>query len=109
MQKKEYGDKPGYGVAYWEDQEQRVKKDGTPNDRHPDFKGYLILEMDYKAGDKLKLDMWQKKTYRDTPLLSIKEDNFTKKLRETPREDRQGYQKQDNRYYRPKDDNEVPF
>lgn len=109
---KKYEDKPGYGNAFWEDDEKRVKKDGSPNPHHPDFRGFVILEMDYKAGDKLKIDMWQKQTRHGTPMLSLKEDNFTRKLRSTPQEDRSGYQrkqKSDYAYRRPGDDSDVPF
>jgi hypothetical protein len=110
---KKFEDKPGYGTAFWEDDEKRVKKDGSPNPRHPDFRGYVILEMDYKAGDKLKIDMWQKQTSRGTTMLSLKEDNFTRKLRSTPQEDRSGYQRRGggDYAYRPRNqrDEDVPF
>lgn len=113
MNYKKYEDKPGYGTAFWEDDEKRVKKDGSPNPNHPDFRGYLILEMDYKAGDKLKIDMWQKQTKRNTTMLSLKEDNFTRKLRSTPQEDRSGYQRRggSDNAFRPRNprDEDVPF
>ncbi len=108
-----YQEKAGYGTAFWEDDEKRVKKDGSPNPYHPDFRGFLILDMDYKAGDKLKIDMWQKQTSRGTTMLSIKEDNFTRKLKMTPQEDRAGYQRKGggDYAYRPKNvrDEDVPF
>ena len=80
MTTRKFEDKPGYGTAFWEPEEKRVKKDGSPNQYHPDYKGYVFLEMDYKAGDKLKIDIWEKQTRHGTTMLSLKEDNFTKKL-----------------------------
>jgi len=37
---------PGSGVAYWEEEKK--------SDKGPDYKGFIVLEMDYKAGEKLK-------------------------------------------------------
>lgn len=111
MTTKKYEDKPGYGTAFYEPEEKRVKKDGSPNQYHPDYRGYIFLEMDYKAGDKLKIDIWEKQTRHGTTMLSMKEDNFTKKMRSTPQEDRSGYQRKqsDHAYRRPGDDSDVPF
>ena len=111
MTTRKFEDKPGYGTAFWEPEEKRVKKDGSPNQYHPDYKGYVFLEMDYKAGDKLKIDIWEKQTRHGTTMLSLKEDNFTKKLRSGPQEDRSGYQKRSEHAYRRNDDddNSVPF
>lgn len=65
---------PGSGVAYWETEKKSPKG--------PDYKGFLILEMDYKAGEKLKLAMWLKDTARGDTLLAIKEDNWVKRKKE---------------------------
>jgi hypothetical protein len=62
---------PGSGVAYWEDDKRSEKA--------PDYKGFLVLEMDYKAGEKLKMAFWERKTARGTTLLSIKEDTWLKR------------------------------
>lgn len=99
-------EKPGKGVMYWEEKEKRS------HEKSPDFKGFLILEMDYKAGEKLKISAWQRDTSRGYPLLSLSEDNYSKKMKQTPQEDRQGYQKRDDeRAYRPRNirDEDVPF
>ena len=65
----------GSGVAYWEPEDQRK------SEKAPDYKGFVMLEMDYKAGEKLKLSFWQRQTARGSTLLSIKEDNWLKKKR----------------------------
>ena len=100
---------PGSGVMYWEDEEMRKSPKG------PDFKGFLVLEMDYKAGEKLKIAAWEKPTSRGTYLLALKEDNWSKKKREDEMKDkeirptysRQGGGSNFNR--RSNDDDSVPF
>ena len=90
---------PGSGVMYWEDESMRK------SEKSPDFKGFLVLEMDYRAGEKLKIAAWQKPTSRGTNLLSLKEDNYFKKknLEEgRPTEVRPAYAKR-------RDDDDVPF
>ena len=62
---------PGSGVAYWEEEKK--------SDKGPDYKGFIDLEMDYKAGEKLKFAVWQRPTSKGTTLLSFKEDNWTKR------------------------------
>lgn len=100
--------KPGTGVAYWEPVEKRR------SDKAPDFQGFITLEMDYKAGEKLKFGIWQKETRMGTTLLSIKEDNYSKKMnlqKDQPQEVQykpHGF----NRPANPKialDDSDVPF
>jgi hypothetical protein len=95
---------PGKGVMYWEHEENR--KSPTA----PDFKGFVVLEMDYKAGEKLKLAAWKKPTSRGVDLLSLSEDNWSKKQRETPREVTPSYEKKTTYAYKSKiDDGDVPF
>ena len=65
---------PGSGVAYWEAEKK--------SEKGPDYKGFVILEMDYKAGEKLKLAFWQRETARGSTLLAIKEDNWLKRINE---------------------------
>ena len=109
-------ERPGKGVAYWETEEMRVTKDGAYNDKHPDWKGFVVLEMDYKAGEKLKLAIWKKPTSRGVDLLSLSEDNWSKKQREQHKEVQPNYQRE-NRHpasirkfeKRVDDDNSVPF
>jgi hypothetical protein len=97
---------PGKGVMYWEFEENRKSPSA------PDFKGFLILEMDYKAGEKLKIGAWKKPTSRGVDLLSLSEDNWSKKQRETPREVTPSYEKKAT-FTKPKasDDfsGDVPF
>lgn len=102
--------KPGTGVAYWEPAEKRR------SDKAPDFQGFITLEMDYKAGEKLKFGIWQKATRFGTSLLSIREDNYSKKMnqqKDQPREIEQrtyGLNKPNpmNRHIQV-DDSDVPF
>jgi hypothetical protein len=94
-----HNERPGKGVMYWE--EEALRKTPTA----PDFKGFLVLEMDYKAGEKLKLAAWQKPTSRGYNLLSISEDNWSKKQRETHKEVTPGYAKVSHRV----NDDDVPF
>ena len=100
---------PGTGVAFWEHKESRKSPQG------PDFKGQILLEMDYKAGETLKFAAWQKDTKLGVPLLSIKEDNWAKKKKaemDQPREVQRGYaapQRKSNPYKNHDDDNDVPF
>ena len=68
-----HNERPGKGVMYFEENKEHEKG--------PDFKGFIVLEMDYKAGEKLKLAAWMKPTSRGTNLISLSEDNFTKKKR----------------------------
>ena len=77
----EHREMPGSGVAFWE----TVKK----SDKGPDYKGFVTLEMDYKAGEKLKMAFWLKNTSNGNTLLAIKEDNYSKRMnaeKDQPRE-----------------------
>jgi len=73
--KSNYPETPGKGVMYFT--ESKDKK----HEMSPDFQGFILLECDYKAGEKLYLGAWQKPTSRGNTLLSIKEDNWLKKKR----------------------------
>ena len=100
----EHKEMPGKGVMFYEEKAKRK------SDRGPDYKGYLVLEMDYKAGEKLKISAWEKPTSMGYNLLSIAEDNWSKKQRETPREVTPSYEKKSTFAYKSKiDDGEVPF
>jgi len=93
---------PGSGVMYWEEEEMRKSPKG------PDFKGFIVLECDYKAGEKLKIAAWQKPTSRGHSLLALKEDNWSKKKREEERGDKEVVPAYNRRPAR-NDDEEVPF
>ena len=93
---------PGSGVMYWEDEEMRKSPKG------PDFKGFIVLECDYKAGEKLKIAAWQKPTSRGNSLLALKEDNWSKKKREEERQDKEVSPSYARKSY-PRDDSDVPF
>ena len=94
-----HNEKPGKGVMYWEEEASRK------GDKSPDFKGFIVLEMDYKAGEKLKLAAWQKPTSRGYNLLSLSEDNWSKKQRQTDKEVTPAYAKVSHRM----NDDDVPF
>lgn len=96
-----HNERPGKGVMYWEEESQRK------NDKAPDFKGFLVLEMDYKAGEKLKLAAWKKPTSRGYELISLSEDNWSKKQREQHKEVEPAYNKVTHKRF--DDDNEIPF
>ena len=93
---------PGSGVMYWEEEEMRKSPKG------PDFKGFLVLECDYKAGEKLKIAAWQKPTSRGNSLLALKEDNWSKKKREEEMKDKEVPSRYTPRTSRSNDD-DVPF
>jgi hypothetical protein len=93
-------ERPGKGVMFYE-----VTKE---HEKGPDYKGFLILEMDYKAGEKLKIAAWMRDTSIGKPLLSLSEDNYTKKKKaefQPDREVRQGYARSNPSRY----DDDVPF
>jgi len=101
---------PGSGVAYWEEEKK--------SEKGPDYKGFIVLEMDYKAGEKLKFAVWQRSTSKGTTLLSFKEDNWTKRKRlEEKLEHRAEVVEVIPAYKKPRvdsrvrmdDDNEIPF
>lgn len=62
-----YQERPGRGTLHAE-----VKKSPTS----PDWRGYLILDQDYKAGDKIKLAAWMKTIGHDTNVVSLGIDNW---------------------------------
>lgn len=98
----EHKEMPGKGVLFYEPVEKRK------NPKSPDYAGYILLEMDYKAGDKLKISAWERKTPYGT-MYSLSENNWSRKQRETPREVQSGYQKQKTDYaFRARED-DVPF
>lgn len=97
-------EQPGSGVLYWEREQDRKSPKG------PDFKGFIVLEMDYKAGEKLKIGAWQRKTRVDLPLLALKEDNWSKKKRMEGGQDKEVTSTYRNPNSRTRDfDDDVPF
>ena len=61
-----YANKPGKGAIF--STEKRSEKG-------PDYKGNLILDRDYKAGEEVKLAGWQK-TSRRGPMVSLSIDSW---------------------------------
>jgi hypothetical protein len=107
MANSSYPEKPGSGVMYHNAPHEKKHELG------PDFSGHLILEMDYKAGDKLFIGAWEKPTSRGNVLLALREDNYVRKLRlkeqqnsNEPKEVVPGYKK---KVARRDDDSDVPF
>jgi len=68
--------RPGTGVAYYDPPEKRR------SDKAPEYTGFITLEMDYKAGEKVKFGIWTKETSSGFTLLSLREDNWSKKQNE---------------------------
>lgn len=88
---------PGSGVLFWEDENMRR------SDKAPDYKGFVLLEYDYKAGEKLKLGGWVKQTSVGKTLISLREDAWQKKqqMEKEPREEVPAYRK--------RKDDDLPF
>lgn len=95
-----HNERPGKGVMYQEENKE--------SEKHPDFKGFIVLEMDYRAGEKLKLAAWMKPTSRGNNLISLSEDNFTKKRRAEHQPDKE-VQPSYVKHKRYDDDSDVPF
>ena len=101
----EHKEMPGKGVLFFEPMEKRTSPKG------PDYKGFVVLEMDYKAGEKLKIAAWQKPTSRGHNLLALKEDNWSKKKREEEMKDKEipsNYARKPASRFS-EDDSEIPF
>lgn len=105
--------RPGTGVLFWEPEDERK------SEKSPDYKGHLLLDRDYKKGEKVKISAWRKQTSRGTDLISLSEDTGYKdwkdgkaaereQVKNTPVEVKRGYaapkQRQQGDY-----DDEVPF
>lgn len=102
----QHQERPGKGVMYFEE-------GSRLDEKKPKYKGYIILEMDYKAGEKLKIACWERPTSRGYSLLSLAEDNYSKK-KEFERNEEADIPKEVKPSYRKKggfddDDNSVPF
>jgi hypothetical protein len=101
-----YLDKPGYGTLFY------VAPENKKHPQGPDFTGHLVLDMDYKAGERINFGLWQKETKQGTTMFSVREDNWLKKKKleeQQPREVTPGYAKKPNTFNRSRDDNDVPF
>ena len=94
-----YEDRAGRGVMYYEEDRK--------SDKHPEYKGYVMLEMDYKAGDKLKLSAWIRKTSKGYNLISLNEDTWARKKREEAAS--AGPREVEPKYRRNRDDDSIPF
>ena len=99
-----YPDKPGYGTLFY------VAPENKKHPQGPDFTGHLVLDMDYKAGERINFGLWQKETKQGTTMFSVREDNWLKKKKleeQQPREVTPGYAKNKVKYS--DDDNSIPF
>ena len=98
-------DKPGYGTLFY------VAPENKKHPQGPDFTGHLVLDMDYKAGERINFGLWQKETKQGTTMFSVREDNWLKKKKleeQQPREVTPGYAKPKKASYG-RDENEIPF
>jgi len=99
-----YPDKPGYGTLFF------VAPEDKKHPQGPDFTGHVVLDMDYKAGERLNFGLWQKQTKMGTTMFSVREDNWLKKKRledQQPKEVTPGYARNKVKYG--DDDNSIPF
>jgi len=99
-----YPDKPGYGTLFYQAPEHKKHPQG------PDFTGHLVLDMDYKAGERVNFGLWQKETKQGTTMFSVREDNWLKKKKleeQQPKEVTPGYARNKVKYG--DDDNSIPF
>jgi predicted RNA-binding protein with RPS1 domain len=72
----------------------------------------MILKMDYKAGERIKFDVWQKETRTGKPMLSVKENTWAKEKnlqKDQPKEVTPTYRQGPKTNYRKRDDEDIPF
>ena len=101
-----YPDKPGYGTVFYQAPEDKKHQAA------PDFTGFVVAELDYKAGERIYFGLWQKQTKLGTTMFSVKEDTWLKKKKleeQVPREVTPGYNKPRAKTYDADDENTVPF
>ena len=102
-----YEDKPGYCNLFFTAPEMKKYP------QSPDYDGSLTLKMDYKAGEKIKLDVWYKETRNGKPMLSVKENTWLKEKaleRAEPKEVTPAYRQPPRTGYRRRDDDsDIPF
>lgn len=102
----QYEDKPGYGTLW---------KPKNDHPSAPEFSGYMIAPIDYKAGDRIWVGAWVKHTRNNAQYMSCKIDTYHNlKAREgrvtSDAEVRANYAPVGNRRPgRPVDDEDVPF
>ena len=99
-----YPDKPGYGTLFF------VAPEDKKHPQGPDFTGHVVLDMDYKAGERLNFGLWQKQTKMGTTMFSVREDNWLKKKKleeQQPKEVTPGYAKP--RKFSHDSDPDIPF
>ena len=97
-------ERPGKGVMYQVDQKESPK--------HPDFKGFVVLEMDYKAGERVNVGLWQKQTRHGTTMFSMREDNWLKKKKleaGQPTEVTPRYARKNTYNHNSDPDGDIPF
>jgi hypothetical protein len=100
-----YPDKPGYGTLFYTAPEDKKHPQG------PDFQGFIVCELDYKAGERMYFGLWQKQTKMGTTMFSAREDNWLKKKKlegDQPREVTPAYAKPRAKKYGDNDE-DVPF
>ena len=103
-QEKKMASNPNYGTLFY------VAPENKKHPQGPDFTGHLVLDMDYKAGERINFGLWQKETKQGTTMFSVREDNWLKKKKleeQQPREVTPGYAKNKVKYS--DDDNSIPF
>jgi len=101
-----FEEKPGYAILFY------TAPENKKFEQSPDFDGSMILKMDYKAGERIKIDVWQKETRTGKPMLSVKENTWAKEKnlqKDQPKEVTPSYRQQPKTGYRRRDDEDIPF
>lgn len=75
-QEKEW--QPGTGRMFY------TPKHLRKSEMQPDFDGYLVLNNDYKAGEKLKLGAYEKKAQNGNTYFVLREDQWAKQRQKDP-------------------------
>jgi len=102
-----FEEKPGYAILFY------TAPENKKFEQSPDFDGSMILKMDYKAGERIKFDVWQKETRNGKPMLSVKENTWAKEKnmeKDRPKEVTPTYRQGPKTNYRKRDDDDsIPF
>ena len=106
---------PGNGTLFFVPEHERR------SDRAPPYQGYMIVDRDYKRGQKIKMGGWIRDTSRGTQLVALREDVGYKdwvesrkeereQQKDAPHEIKRGYARENPKpRYNDIDDDSVPF
>lgn len=72
-------DKPGRGTAF-------QTRGWQPGSNRPQFTGYVVLQEEYKPGDKIYLAAWLRNASNGNPMLSLSEDLQARQYNNKPKQ-----------------------